>query len=109
MGAATAIMHGERDPSIAAMVRRKTFTQICGFRTFYIVWTMPMPFHACKVHDMYGEQSALFLILMAPHVVWYDGVWQVLDSSFADLQQLADEMVEKVRHHTTRLMQDLAR
>lgn len=59
-----------------------------------------MPFHACKVHDMSGEQSTLFLILMAPHVMWCGMMGQVLDSSFADLQQLADEMVEKVHHHS---------
>lgn len=79
MGAATALLHGERDPSIAGMILGNVLKSLLlKDRTHCYTLTTIV-----KTHLIY--------------LVVYD--YYVTDSSFTDLQGLAEEMVEKGRQN----------
>ena len=79
MGAATALLHGDRDPSIAAMVRSPPVRRALG-----AVAPTARFLPRARGHDAEAPRARAPLSSRAR---------QVLDSAFADLSQLAEELV----------------
>lgn len=74
MGAATAIMHGERDPSIAAMVRLKDIHTDLWLSDLLHSMTMQMPFtHVRCMICLVSSPPVSDPEGFSCDVVWYDG------------------------------------